>query len=168
MERATEITEDYFVSCAAITVKKDKSVMIALDFRKPSEVTVKRKTQMPIMEELIARISRKISEGTDGEILAKQLDFDYAYGQIKLDESTKNLCIFHRYGRRFHRILPFPERFLRNGELPTIFQKRVDTTLEHKHMAWLDDIIVVTKGNMDKHEAEVRQKRLNWNKQSTD
>ena len=47
---------------------------------------------MPNMEELISRISRKISEGKEGEILATKLDFDYAYGQIKLDEDTKNLC----------------------------------------------------------------------------
>ena len=123
---------------------------------------------MPIMKKLISRISRKISEGTDGDILATKLDFDHAYGQMKLDKSTKNLCIFNRYGRRFHRILPFPEKFLRNGGFPTIFQERVDTTLEHKHPAWLDDIIVVTKGNKDKHEAKVREKRLNWNKQGTD
>ena len=34
-----------------------------------NEVTIKRKAQMPNMEELISRISRKISE--DGETLAK-------------------------------------------------------------------------------------------------
>ena len=49
---------------------------------------------MPNMEELISRISRKISEGKEGERLASKLDFDYAYGQIKPDENTKNLPIF--------------------------------------------------------------------------
>ena len=39
-------------------------------------------------------ISRKISEGSDCKISATKFDFDYAYGQIKLDENTKNLCIF--------------------------------------------------------------------------
>ena len=65
---------------------------------------------------------------------------------------------FHRYWRRYYRKLPFFERFLRAGrysnEIP-----RTDrhNTGEHKHWAWLDDIILVTKGNMDKHEAEVRE-----------
>ena len=58
--KATEITEDCFVSPAMITVKKDKSGKIALDSRKLNEVTIKRKAQMPNMEELISRISRKI------------------------------------------------------------------------------------------------------------
>ena len=82
VEKATVITENCFVSPAVITVKKDKSIKIALDSRKLNEITVKRKAQMPNMEELISRISRKISEGEDGEILATKLDFDYAYGQI--------------------------------------------------------------------------------------
>ena len=30
-------------------------------------------------------------------------------------------------------------------------------TLEHKHTTWLDDIIIVTKGNLEKHEAERRE-----------
>ena len=79
MERATEITEVCFVSLAGITVRKDKSVEVALDSRKLNEVRVKRKAQMPNTEELISRVSRKISEGTDGEILAATLDSDYTY-----------------------------------------------------------------------------------------
>ena len=84
LERATEITEGCFVSPAVITVKKDKSIKITVDSRKLHEVTIKRKAQMPNMEELISRISSEISEG-EGEILSTTLDFDYAYGQIKLD-----------------------------------------------------------------------------------
>ena len=52
VEKAREVTEDCFVSPAVITVKKDKSVKIALDSRKPIEKTIK-KAQMPNMEELI-------------------------------------------------------------------------------------------------------------------
>ena len=74
--RATEITEDCFVSPAVNTVKKEKSIKNALDSRKLNEVALKRKAQMPNMEELISRISRKISEGKEGEILATKLYFD--------------------------------------------------------------------------------------------
>ena len=59
IEKANNIDENCFVSPAVITVKKDKSVKIALDSRKLNEITVKRKAQMPNMEELISRISRK-------------------------------------------------------------------------------------------------------------
>ena len=83
LERATEITEDCFVGPTVITVTKVKSIKIALDSRKLNVVTIKRKAQMSNMEELISRISKKISEGKEGEILATKLDFDYAYGQFK-------------------------------------------------------------------------------------
>ena len=157
VEIATEITENCFVSPAVITVKKDKSIKIALDSRKLNEITLKRKAQMPNMEELISRISRKISEGEDGEVLATKLDFDYAYGQIKLDDDTKNLCIFTVTGGNFTGYYRFLKGFYGLADIPTILQERIDTTLEHKHPAWLDDIIIVTKGNLEKDNMEVRE-----------
>ena len=115
MERATEFIEDCFASPAVIMAKEDKSVKIALDSRKLNDVTVKRKRQMPNMEKLISRISSQISEGTDGVILATKQDFDYAYGQIKLDENTKSLCIFTFTGGDFTGYYRFLNVFLRTG-----------------------------------------------------
>ena len=43
------------------------------------------------------------------------------------------------------------------ADIPTIFQERIDKTLEFKHRAWLDDIIIVTKGSAEKHEAEIKE-----------
>ena len=43
LERATEKTEDCFVSLAVIRVKKDKSIKIALDSRKKTKQQLKRK-----------------------------------------------------------------------------------------------------------------------------
>ena len=157
LERATEITEDCFVSPAVITVKKDKSIKIALDSRKLNEATIKRKAQMPNMEELISRISRKISEEQEGEIWITKLDFDYAYGQIKLDDQTKNLCIFTVTGGEFTGYYRFLKGFYGLADIPTIFQDRIDKTLEFKHPAWLDDIIIVTKGTVEKHETEIKE-----------
>ena len=168
VEKATEITENCFVSPAVITVKKDNSIKIALDSRQLNEITVKRKTQMPNMEELIPRISRKISEGEDGEVLATKLDFDYAYGQIKLDDDTKNLCIFTVTGCVFTGYYRSLKGFSGLADIPTIFQERIDTTLEHKHPAWLDNIKIVTKGNLEKHEAEVRETMTKLEKQDID
>ena len=82
------------MSPVTITVKKDKSVKIALVSRKLSESTIMKKAQMPNMEELISRVSRKISRKQESEIWKTKLDIDYAYDQIKLDDNTKNLCIF--------------------------------------------------------------------------
>ena len=50
LERATGITGNCFESPAVITVRKDKSMKIALDSRKLNEVTIKRNAQMPKKE----------------------------------------------------------------------------------------------------------------------
>ena len=83
IEKADETTENCFFSPAVITIKKDKSVKIALDSRKLNEACIKRKAAMPNMEELISKISAEISNG-EGEIWMSKIDLDYAYGQAKL------------------------------------------------------------------------------------
>ena len=57
LEKADNTTEKCFISPAVITIKKDKSVKIALDSRKLNEACIKRKAAMPNMEELICKIS---------------------------------------------------------------------------------------------------------------
>ena len=56
----------------------------------------------------------------------------------------------------------FLNGFYRLADIPTIFQERIDTTLDHKHPAWLDDIIIVTKGSIEEHETEVRETMKKW------
>ena len=51
LEKADKTTENCFISPAVITIKKDKSVKLALDSRKLNEAYVKRKAAMPNMEE---------------------------------------------------------------------------------------------------------------------
>ena len=67
LEKADETTENCFISPAVITVKKDKSVKSALDSRKLNEACIKRKAAMPNMEELVSKVSAKITDG-EGEI----------------------------------------------------------------------------------------------------
>ena len=93
IEKADETTENCFISPAVITIKKDKSVKIALDSRKLNEACVKRKAAMPNMEELISKISAKITNG-EGEIWMSKIDLDYAYGQAKLAKKAAKHCVF--------------------------------------------------------------------------
>ena len=74
---------------------------------------------MPNTQELISRIARKISEGEDGKFLATTLDFDYAYGQINLDEKTRNFCIVTVTGGEFTGYY----RFLKDSMEWQIFQQ---------------------------------------------
>ena len=155
IEKANNIDENCFVSPAVITVKKDKSVKIALDSRKLNEITIKRKAQMPNMEELISRISRKIADGPADEIWISKFDLDYAYSQLLLSREARNLCIFAVTGGNFTGYYRFLKGFYGLADIPTIFQEKIDQTLENKHPAWLDDIIVVTKGSKEQHKKEL-------------
>ena len=106
IEKANNVDKNCFVSPAVITVKKDKSVKIALDSRKLNKITIKRKAQMPNMEELISRISRKIADGLADEIWISKFELDYANGQLISVQRSPEL----------YRLLPFPERVLRVSE----------------------------------------------------
>ena len=157
LEKATGINEDCFVSPAVITVKKDKSIKIALDSRKLNDVSIKRKAQMPNMEELLSRISRRKTDGETDTIWISKLDLDYAYGQLELSEEAKNLCIFTVTGGNFTGYYRFLKGFYGLADIPTIFQEHIDRILEFKHPAWLDDILIVTKGTKLQHEKELKK-----------
>ena len=155
IEKANNIDENGFVSPAVITVKKDKSVKIALDSRKLKEITIKRKAQMPNMEKLFSRISRKSADGPADEIWTSKLDLDYAYGQLILSKEAQNLCNFDVTGGDFTGYYRFLKGFYVLADIPTIFQEKIDQTLENKHPAWLDDIIIVTKGSKEQRKKEL-------------
>ena len=97
----------------------------------------------------------EISEGTEGETPATKLDFGHANGQIKLNKRTRNLCIFTVIGGEFTGYYRLLKGFYGLAGIPIIFQEWRDTTLNYP--AWLNDIPIVTKGNMEKRKAEVRE-----------
>ena len=111
------------------------------------------------MEEVISRISRKILEEKDGEISIRQLDFDYTYGQIKLDEA--NLCIFTVTGEEFTVYYRFLKEIYELANIQTFFQELIDKTINFKHAAWLDDTIIVTKKTIVKHGTEIKKTMRN-------
>ena len=63
----------------------------------------------------------------------------------------------HHHRRRIHGILPFLKGILWTGRHTDHIPGTDRQTLEFTHPAWLDDIIIVTKGTMEKHEVEVRE-----------
>ena len=58
---------------------------------------------------------------------------------------------------RIQGIRPFLKGFYGLADNPTNFQERIYKTLEYKQPALRDDMIIVTKGDVKKHEAEVRK-----------
>ena len=110
---------------------------------------------MPNLEELISRISRKIADGHADEICISKSDLDYAHGQLLLSRKARNLCIFAVTGGNFTGYYRFLKGFYVLADIATIVQETNDQTLENKHPAWLDDIIVVTKGSEEQHNKEL-------------
>ena len=119
------------------------------------------------MEELISRISRKVADGPADEFWISKFDLDYAYGQLKLSRRARDLCIFAVTVGNFTRYYRFLKGFYGLADIPTIFQEQNDQTLENKHPAWLDDVIVVTKGSKQKHMEELIDVLTNWKTQDT-
>ena len=104
---------------------------------------------MPNLEDLISRMALKISEARKGELFSTKVEFDYAYGQLKMDKKSKLYVYSHLLGRVYS-LLPFLEWILRTGGFPAIFQERIDSPLDNKHLEWLDYVTFVPKRNMEK------------------
>ena len=155
LEKIKDVDEDCFVSPVVITVKSDKSVKIALDSRKLNDSCIKMRPHMPNMEELLNQISVEISRDRTLQLFISKIDLDYAYGQMKPSEETSRQCVFALTGGKFSGYYRFKKGFYGLADIPTIFQEKIDRTLEYCTPAWLDDIIVVTRGNKQDHEKKL-------------
>ena len=152
LEKVKHVDEDCFVSPVVITVKNDKSVKIALDSRKLNDSCIKIRPHMPNMEELLNQISVEITRDRTKELMMSKIDLDYAYGQMKLSKETSRQCVFAITGGKFSGYYRFKKGFYGLADIPTIFQEEIDRTLEYSTPAWLDDIIIVTRGDRKEHE----------------
>ena len=110
---------------------------------------------MSNMDEIISRISRQIADGPADEMWSSKFDLDHAYDQLQLAKKAMDLCIFAVTGGNFTGFYRFLKGFYGLADIPTIFQDKIDETLENKHPTWLDDIIVVTKGSKQNHMDEL-------------
>ena len=90
LEKADKTTENCFISSAVITIKKDKSVKIALDSRKINEACVKKKAAIPNMEEIISKISAETTKN-NGEIICQKLTWIMLMGRQNYSKKHQNI-----------------------------------------------------------------------------
>ena len=83
LETLEPTEKDCFVSLVVITVKKDKTVKIALDARKLNENCFKKRPHMPNMDELVNQISSELSKNELDPIWISVINLDYAHRQMK-------------------------------------------------------------------------------------
>ena len=94
MDRLETIEENCFVSPVVITVKKDKTVKIALNARKLTDSCIKKRPHMPNMDKLLKQILSELSQNELEVIWISVLDLDYAYGRMKKAPDTSKHCNF--------------------------------------------------------------------------
>ena len=159
--------DDLFIGPVVITVKKDKSVKIALDSKKLDDALHKNKYQMQSIDHLVDSVALYVSERRNlpGQYLFSKIDLKYAYSQIPLDKNIQKHCNFNILGGRATGTYRFINGFYGLTNMPATFQKTIDKTLQNikTEFAYLDDILVITKGNLQDHETELDKimKQLN-------
>ena len=159
--------DDLFVSPVVITVKKDKSVKIALDSKKLNKTIHKNKYQMQRTDHLVDAVALYITQikNSPGTFWFSRIDLKYAYSQIPLDNSIAKHCNFSILGGRATGTYRFINGFYGLTNMPNTFQKTIDKTLEgiSSKFAFLDDILVITKGSIREHGKELDNifKKLN-------
>ena len=148
--KVQEIKEDVFLQPTVITVKKDRSVKIALDARELNKNVIKDKYPMPNLDNLMDMIAEHVEQGP-GETFFTTLDMTYAYGQVELSEETSRHCNFQIIGGKATGINRFVTGFYGLTTMPTEFQRIMDLTLAGitNTFVFIDDILIVTHGTED-------------------
>ena len=154
--RVDKCSDEHFISPVVITVKHDKSVKIALDSKKLNDAIHKNKYQMQSIYHLIDEVANYISEmkQNPGQFYFSKIDLKYAYSQIPLDPNIQKHCNFSLLGGKATRTYRFINGFYGITDMPATFQKTRDKTMEgiHSKFAFLDDILIITKGSPNDHE----------------
>lgn len=128
--------------------KADGSLRLCVYYRKLKELTTKDPYPIPLIDEIMARISKS-------KIFTK-LDIQQAFHRIRMTEDSEDYTTFRtRYGTYKYKVLPFG---LTNG--PVTFQRFINNILmEHLDnfcSAYMDDILIYS-GNPEGHETHVKK-----------
>ena len=136
-----------------ITIKKDQTIKLALDFKVLNKAIHNNKYQMPNIGTLIESISQQISAPVSQDtIYFSTLDLKYAYSQLNLDANTANHCNFNLIIGDMTGTYRFQTGFYGLTDMPAEIQKAMDDTLIglKNTYCFLDDILVVSKGHWKK------------------
>ena len=112
---------------------------------------------MPNIEDLIDRSAEIIQSGRPGPVRFSKIDLRYAYGQLKLALETTQQCNFSVSGGQATGTYRYVTGFYGLSDMPAEFQQAIDRTLEKTPgtFAFLDDILICTKGSDEDHWAVV-------------
>ena len=141
IEKIDEMKDDVFIQSTVITVKKDRSVKIALDARALNQEIDKDKYQMPNLENQLDMVAEKL-DTEEGEVWFLSVDMTYEYGQVPLHQLTAKHCKFQINGGKSTGTYRFITGFYGLSFMPTVFQKVMDNLLARfrEVFVFVDDI----------------------------
>ena len=136
-----------------MTVKKDKTVKIALDARSLNNAILKEKYQMCNQDNLMEQIAEIIISGKEGEVRFTSLDIMYVYGRTEFHPETSRHCNFQIVGGRATGTYALNTGFYVLTIMPPEFQKIMDKLLHktRKTFVFIEDILIVTEGTLQQH-----------------
>jgi hypothetical protein len=131
------------------TPKKDGSLRLCVNYRKINDITIKNRYPLPNIEELQDRLAQ-------AKWFSK-IDLKGAYNLIRMKEGEEWKTAFRtRYGHYEYLVMPFG---LTNA--PATCQMMINNTLREyldiTVVAYLDDILIYTDGNLEQHVKDVQQ-----------
>lgn len=135
-------------SAVLFAKKKDGSLRVCIDYRAVNKLTKKNRTPLPLISELLDRLSR-----------AKYfacIDLADAYKQVRMAKGSEYLTAFGtRYGSFEYRVMPFG---LCNA--PATFQALINSTfhdmVDRFVVAYLDDILIFSE-TYEEHQQNIRK-----------
>ena len=159
IEKVTEVTDKEFIQPVVITVKRDKSLKIALDARELNNELIKDKDQMLKLEHLVDIVAEQLDNSVKGQAWYTSLDMRYAFDQVPLEKETARHCNFQIIGGKATGTYRIITGFYGLTVMPTEFQKVMDKELSSlaNTYVFLNEILIVTKGNREDHYLRVKQ-----------
>jgi len=136
-----------------IIPKKEGTVRLVTDFRQLNKALIRKPFPIPNIQDILQKIG--------GFTYATALDLNMGYYNIRLDPYSASLCtLILPWGKYKYNRLPMG---IKNS--PDIFQQKISDLMEGLEdfiRAYLDDILIITKGTFSDHLEKVAEvlKRL--------
>ena len=113
---------------------------------------------MSYIELLLDNFAQVVKSYKSKQTLFSTLDLRYAYSQIPLDKKTREQCNLSYISGNATGTYQFRTGSYGLTDMPAEFQKAIDLTLTScmNTYAYLDDILIVTKGSLDLHKQNLQ------------
>ena len=157
IRRIDKTNDDVFIQPTVTTVKRDKTVKVALDARQLNNAIQKDKHQMPNLDNVMEQVAEIVKSKSERSVRFTSLDMQYAYGQTELHPDTAKHCNFQIIRRKATGTYTFITGFYGLTTISTEFQKIMDKILHNVRntFTFIVDILVVTKGSKIGHIKQV-------------